>query len=154
MVLGRGITTLSNKHLFEKCSLHLFTFCVREVIWQPLCTRIDVNISTRIGFGRIPFLFFNFSFKSPYFSIERFHWLQSNLKSREIPKPHRTVHVPIGCYFTFQIPHFPRCNIPAISLFVSARRLSLSLRIKSLICLHRLIRSRVNTSRRLVAVVL
>ena len=63
------------------------------------------------------------------FPIVRFHWVQSNLASSTIMKSHRTVHVPIGCYLSFQISHFPRCNfnasksLPATSLFVSANRL-------------------------------
>ena len=73
------------------------------------------------------------------FSCAGFHWLQSNLESHAILKSHRTVHVPIGCYFTFQIAHFLCCNLnanslPATSLFVSANRLRLLLHIQSLIC--------------------
>ena len=43
----------------------------------------------------------------------RFYWLQSKLESLAILKSHRTVQVPIGCYFTFQISHFHRCNFSA-----------------------------------------
>ena len=38
-----------------------------------------------------------------------------------------------------QIPRFPHCNFNTTNLYVSANKLSLSLRIKSLMCLHRLI---------------
>ena len=34
----------------------------------------------------------------------------AQLASRAILKSHKTMHVPIGGYFTFQIPHFPRYN--------------------------------------------
>ena len=79
------------------------------------------------------------------FSIVRYHWIHSNVESRAVLKSHRTVHVPFGCYFTFQIPLFPRCifyasnSLRATSFFVNANRLWLSLRNKSLICLQRLI---------------
>ena len=56
---------------------------------------------------------FHCGHKSPCFSVVRFHWLQSSLASRAILKSHRTVHVPIGCYFTLQIPPFPRFNFNA-----------------------------------------
>ena len=84
----------------------------------------------------IAVLLYNAISLARYFSILRVYWLQSNLESRAILKSHSMVHVPIGCYFTFQIPHFPRCNfnasksLSATSFVVSANRLWLSLRIK------------------------
>ena len=82
---------------------------------------------------------------SCFFSIVQFYWLESNLQSRAILKSHRTVHVPIGCHFTFQIPHILRCNFNASkSLLLNANRLWLSLRIYTA-------SSRVNGSRCLVA---
>ena len=72
-----------------------------------------------------------------------FPLFQPTLESRAMLMSNRTIHVQIGCHFSFQFPHSPRCNfnasksLPATSLLVSSNRLWSALRIKSLICRHR-----------------